>query len=434
MMVGDILYLSVYLVTEFLNYLLAYTTIFGIPIKKNKIVWILCIVGVALFHGFVFFTNGMRATCAFSILTMLVIPIFLLDIKALKRFLLYPFVSFGTSTFGVSLSFLLGILFGVPEREILNNHGAVLFCQSIPAIIMISIWASRKIRKKSSMQVYVGYSQYIIYYVGIACIFTMMSVMQFISNGNIDEESIMICGFAVSVACILFLLLILWQGIAVQNQMFLSEKNKLYESHLAGQEEHFRQIIGQDVKMRRFRHDLSAHMSALKGLSAEGNCEKIKDYLEEMSESSAFDAVKNYTGNIAVDAVLAELMEEAANKKIEISIKGVLPKETVLSIFELCTLFSNLTKNAIEACEKIDDGQKKEVEILISSYHEKVYMSVKNTVQGKVDIVDGKLMTTKTNKREHGFGSRTVEEIIDKYRGQVTYKCNDGVFEAEIIV
>ena len=429
----DIVYVILCSGTDFINCLLAYAIIFQFEIKKNIKLWVTSCVCVLTFHVVVAAVSGVRTSAAITILTCFILLLTLIESKGTEKYLIYPFVYFGTSTFGVCVSFLLGIVMNVSSQTVLGNRRMVLFCQCVPAVLTFLLWLWRKITKKAIVRVYIGIRQYVLYYVGIVCVFIILSVMQYLSNGEVNERVIMICGFALSLVCILFLLLLLWQGIAIQNQIMLREQNQSYEIYLKNQEEHFRQILLQDEKMRRFRHDMKAHMIALQGLSKQGDLLKITQYLDGMAASSSLNNVKKYTQNVAVDAVLNEMINETAEENITVTIEGFLPLETRISDFELCTLFYNLLKNAYEACDLIEERDRV-IDIKVSSFNEKIYLFIKNPVLHTVEIVDGKLSTSKSNRYEHGFGSRNVEEIVNKYSGYISYRCEEGFFTAELMI
>ncbi|MCI8825418.1 MAG: ATP-binding protein [Lachnospiraceae bacterium] len=91
-------------------------------------------------------------------------------------------------------------------------------------------------------------------------------------------------------------------------------------------------------------------------------------------------------------------------------------------------------KNAIEACEEIENDKAKTIKIHMLSQNEQIYILVKNTVAHKVEIKDNKLNTIKTDKKNHGWGSQNVKEAVKKYQGSLEYQYEDGWFQAEILI
>lgn len=431
-MIGDILYLILYLSTEFINYILAYVMLFQAGLQKNKRKWLLGLCIIFVIHYLVMYKKGPYASSSWSFLTMLMIPSLLLDTREKKYFGLYPFVVIGTSVIAVSSSFLLAVLVEVPEYIIVESKEMTIVCQCVPIFMMMLLYIYRKIRGYEVIKVQLGFKQYLLFYIGLICTYLMLASMQTLSTGEITESSINICGFAISVACISFILVVLWQGIIVHREIQLKERNKMYEEYMEMQEEYYRQIMEQDEKMRRFRHDMNAHMSVLKSYCTEGNNSELKKYLENIIDSSAIYDVESYTGNKGVDAVIRQLIEEAKKKQVEVEIKGRLTDKTRVSVYDLCTILSNLLKNAIEACEKIENPKQRFIQVEMGTYNEQTFISVKNTIAGESNIKDNYLKTSKADKKNHGLGSGNVKNAVKKYQGSLEYSCEDGWFKVEI--
>ena len=270
------------------------------------------------------------------------------------------------------------------------------------------------------------------HYIGIICTYLMISALQVISKGNISKDVINICGLAISIACIVFIFLILWQGIVVYREIQYKERCEMNEKYLELQAEHFQQLMAQDEKMRKFRHDMNSHMNMLKYYCESKQYEVLTDYLSNMTQESAVYDVTVYTRNSSVDAVIAPLALIAQEKNIEMEWKGILPEQTKVALYDLCTIVSNLLKNAIEACEEIAEEKEKKIEIRVGSYNNQIYLSFRNTVEKNIMVEKQRLVTSKRDKDNHGIGSQNVKEAVQKYDGTIIYKCEDGWFEVKI--
>lgn len=129
-----------------------------------------------------------------------------------------------------------------------------------------------------------------------------------------------------------------------------------YKNYSLQQEERIHLMIEQDEKLCRFRHDFQAHVVALEILIQEDNKEKAAKYIESMKKESTLYDIKKYTGITAVDAVINNLFNMAEEQNITVSWEGKISDWGKIELFDLCTVFSNLLSNAIEACEKMPEG------------------------------------------------------------------------------
>lgn len=428
----DIIYLTLYLLTEMLNYLLAYRVIFQAEITKDKKRWVVGVVGLLLIHFAIMYLYGENISESVSVATMIILPACMLEKIEKKNFIIYPFIVIGTSNIMVCVTFLYAILLKVSESQILESSVLRLVSQCIPIVMMLGLEGFRKYKKKKLIQIQLGRQQYALFYIGIFCTYLMISALQILSQGKISENVINVCGLAISVACIAFIILILWQGIVVYREIQYKERCEMNEQYLELQAEHFQQLMAQDEKMRKFRHDMNSHINMLKFYCENEKYLELKNYFNKVIEESAVYDVAVYTRNRSVDAVIAPLAQLAQEKNIVMEWKGILPEKTEVALYDLCTILSNLLKNAIEACEKIPPEKERKIVAKVGNYNNQIYMAIRNTVAEKVIIENDKLVTTKKDKLNHGIGIRNVEEAVEKYDGTIFYQYENGWFEVDI--
>lgn len=307
-----------------------------------------------------------------------------------------------------------------------------VLCQTVPMVILLGFYVYVKIRKKDEIRIQLGLWQYILIFICLVCINTTMGSIQSLSSGNLTQENINECGIGISVVCLFFIILILAQGIFMAREIQLKERNRNKEEFIKMQEEHFKQTMSQDEKMRRFRHDMNAHVTALRAYCRSNDNEELEGYLNTMIKESAIYDVEVYTRNKSVDAVMRPLVEEAKGEEIQFEIQGNLPEDLKVSSYDLCTIISNLLRNAIESCEKIEDVSRRIIKFSVTTYQSLIFITIENTVAKDVKIKDNQLVTTKKDTRYHGLGSKNVESAVKKYNGRLSYHCEDGWFKTEI--
>ena len=149
--------------------------------------------------------------------------------------------------------------------------------------------------------------------------------------------------------------------------------------------------MSQDEKMRRFRHDMNAHVTALRAYCRSNDNEELEGYLNTMIKESAIYDVEVYTRNKSVDAVMRPLVEEAKGEEIQFEIQGNLPEDLKVSSYDLCTIISNLLRNAIESCEKIEDVSRRIIKFSVTTYQSLIFITIENTVAKDVKIKNNQL-------------------------------------------
>lgn len=186
------------------------------------------------------------------------------------------------------------------------------------------------------------------------------------------------------------------------------------------QREYFEQLLKKEQDTRQFRHDLAAELLELKSYSENGEYGKLNDYLAEMlGEISGISKRQYDVGNDIVNTIINYYFLPI-RETCKVKVKGYMYEEQKISRRDLCIVVSNLVKNAVEAAEKVQNGQR-EIIFEVRQGEKTLNIHVENTMEGGVVFRNGLPVTTKTDKRNHGIGLWNVKTVVEKYMGR--YNC-----------
>ena len=161
----------------------------------------------------------------------------------------------------------------------------------------------------------------------------------------------------------------------------------------------------------------------------------LGEYLKQLTNTVTEIQAPIRTGNEIVDAIISEKVEEAESFQIKIQVDGDF-KGVTISAMDLCTVFSNLLDNAIEAAKAVKEADRK---IGVSARKTGSFwlLTVKNYTIYKVEISD-RIKTTKSNEKEHGFGIGNVHRVVEKCGGEFQLDCRkvgeNYIFTAEVML
>ncbi|MBQ8235750.1 MAG: ATP-binding protein, partial [Clostridia bacterium] len=99
---------------------------------------------------------------------------------------------------------------------------------------------------------------------------------------------------------------------------------------------------------------------------------------------------------------------------------------------DFAIIIGNLLDNAIEATAKIKEPKSKTIEVFIEATNHHVLISITNPVDKDINV--HQIDTTKKDQKNHGFGLLSVRKIVDRYKGSFILKCQDGIFEASVML
>lgn len=210
---------------------------------------------------------------------------------------------------------------------------------------------------------------------------------------------------------------------------WLAHQQNLIVQQMAVQKDFGEQALKGDEELRKFRHDYKNHMIVVNAFLESGRTEDARRYLLTMNESINGVISRVRTGNFVADAILNNKSVSAAAKAVTIKFSGFIPPEGIANE-DLCTILSNLIDNAIEAAQKV--STEKVVNVQANIKNGFFILSIINPTEGQPKTINGKLVTTKQNKKKHGLGLKNVERALKKYSGVITTDIGSDTFSVDI--
>lgn len=174
-----------------------------------------------------------------------------------------------------------------------------------------------------------------------------------------------------------------------------------------------------------YRHDMRHHFALLQGLASEEHIDEIKEYLQ--TAQSDMDAITplRFCENETVNLILSAFVTKAKQGSIILTVDAKLPDLLPFSDTELCSLLSNALENAIHACEQIPDRNKRIIRLRMYSKNNKLCIDLHNSYQAEPVFRQG-LPVSK--EQGHGFGTKSIAHIVEKYGGVFQFSVKDGWF------
>lgn len=236
-----------------------------------------------------------------------------------------------------------------------------------------------------------------------------------------------------SLSGIAFITICVYLIILDKNNKYYQESLIINEKLLEQQKDYYSMLIEKDKDTKKFRHDITNHFYCVKILFEDKKYDELYSYMNDIQGAIDKLSTNMQTGNDIVNIVVGDVLGNKINNDIELKWRGRLPDRLKISNMDLCIIFSNLLKNSVEAVEKIAENIAKKIEVDIKQLENNIIIKVKNPISEKVNIIDDKLITSKLDKNNHGFGSLNIKEAVNKYGGNIKYNISEESFLVEIV-
>ena len=131
--------------------------------------------------------------------------------------------------------------------------------------------------------------------------------------------------------------------------------------------------------------------------------------------------------------ILEQKRALAEQEGIAFTIQAVPIAEWPFNDSETCSLLGNLLDNAVEACKRLDDNIDKWITIKIESQKHLLFLVIENAVCELPIKKNGRPVSIKQDKMRHGYGLKSVERIVNKHEGMITYQSQDKAFQVKLL-
>lgn len=210
-----------------------------------------------------------------------------------------------------------------------------------------------------------------------------------------------------------------------QKQANLQRERDMLDTQLKLAQTEFASLRQMQQNAAAYRHDMRHHFSLLQAIASKGNIEKIKEYLR--TAQSDMDAITpiRFCENETVNLILSAFASRAKQSEILLTIDATLPGTLTFSDTELCSLLSNALENAIHACENIPYSNKRYINLRLYSKNNKLCIDIRNSYHTE-PLFNGGFPVSK--EQGHGFGTKSMAHIVEKYGGVYQFSIKDGWF------
>ena len=178
-------------------------------------------------------------------------------------------------------------------------------------------------------------------------------------------------------------------------------------------------------------HDLKHQINLLRSQTDTG---KSKEYLDKMEHEIKVYETQNKTGNRILDAMLTN--KSMVCQKREIELKVIMEGQSLsfMDDMDISALFGNMLDNAIESVSRQKEKEKRLIWLYVSREKQFVRIRTENYCDEKIQFRNGMPVTTKKDKRLHGYGMKSICATVEKYGGSTVACQKDNWFELKILI
>lgn len=178
-------------------------------------------------------------------------------------------------------------------------------------------------------------------------------------------------------------------------------------------------------------HDLKKQIHALRYVADE---EEKAAYLKELeNDIMIYDAALD-TGNKALNTVLMEKGLICKDNQIEWSCMADGSRLGFMKLEDIYAIFGNAIDNAIAAVMNLEDSQKRVISVKTISQNDILVIQIQNYYEGEIHFESHLPVTTQKDRKNHGYGIKSIQHTTEKYNGTMTVQTADNIFTLQVLI
>ena len=177
-------------------------------------------------------------------------------------------------------------------------------------------------------------------------------------------------------------------------------------------------------------HDIKHQIRQLK----DGSVEVDAKALESLEKDIRIYDSSVRADNEALDIILTEKRLVCETEDINIACIADGQALSFMEPADLYALFGNALDNAIEAVRGVEDPERRAIRVIVRRLGDMASIHIENYFDGKVRFSDGLPVTSKIDAANHGYGTRSMRQTVEKYDGTITMSARGQLFQVNIMI
>lgn len=199
---------------------------------------------------------------------------------------------------------------------------------------------------------------------------------------------------------------------------------------------YYQSLNNQDEEQKILIHDIRRHLQSISDLNTQGEKEKIAAYIDQIIQSSELQDSVRVCDNDLLNTIIIRFKQQC--KKCDTSLMTDIRSKCIdfLSEHDITTLFSNLLENAVEATKNIPNSF---IELTVTPHINEnltIITMLNSCSKNPFSENNQRLISTKQNKWQHGYGIKSIQRIAKKFDGntQIYYEPESSTFHTIIVL
>lgn len=421
-----ILYFIVYI----FEMLIAYIVFSSVSEKKYRTLTIFAF-GLLLFEGGaifnLLFSNTIWINSIYTILSTYLLAVIFFHIKYRSAAVYVILMSIFSAAFEFATIFAVSAFTGNRIVNYSSNLSLLLIQAAISkTLYLIACIALILLSRKNKSDEKIPKS---FFFFPVCVVFTLISFWYISVRESLsDTNQLLLAVISIVLLSATVLIYIIFRHNTEKEIEYIQVKNE--NDKLQIEKAHYAILEKQNHQLMIYAHDAKNHLAAIQSLSTDP---RINEYVEKLSVQLRSYTNNCHSGNIILDVIIDKYVAECNMRSIEFSYDVKLCNLNGIEDIDIVSILGNLLDNALVSAEQ---SSIKHVSLETAYRNTYSVIVISNSCDTKPVSFGEQLITTKEDRKLHGFGLRSVKKTLKKYNGDFSWEYNeiDHIFVVTVMV
>lgn len=323
-------------------------------------------------------------------------------------------------------TYLLALTYHLSTKEIVKHYFEICVLMSSILYFVFSRIITKISTKETDAKSWGKWT--ILSILPISSIIIILVFRMFTTNATLTFKQNIVCIFSIALLSIVNIIVyMVYEQAEKSNQKVIelelvNQKNEIDMQYLELLEK-------KNDTMNVMAHDYKNNILTIADMSDSND---VKEYIYNMIGEITKSTRIAKTKNKLLDVILSKYTDLCTNKQIDLEIEIMSDNLSFINGYDISSLFNNILDNAVEAAAMSSEKYiHLEIANSINSYHRII---VTNSSDKAPHCDNEKLLTTKSNKDAHGFGTKSIRNIVNKYGGEMLWEYNNEIKQFKLII
>lgn len=353
------------------------------------------------------------------VLTLLIITILscycllIYEASTLYKFVISIIFYLIYSIFSIGCVSLVAILLG-DSAKLIYEYGSVIrviFILTTRVIAFVCLLFIQNRRNKEKISMLITHNMFFVIVVGSA---TMLILTNLLYDNTLSDNAKDMYYLVFGIVLLAVLFIVLFK--ALMDEKAKRVELQVQKEVLEMQTNNLEYMNTYDTEIRSMKHDIKNNLYSVETLIKEKKYSEAEEYLNTLTQIPALNKVYQ-SGNPIIDSLLNVSIQ--MNPKIAFHVTLAIDHCSI-DYDVISIILGNALSNAIEATNR-NIEQNNDIFIEINENKKRVIFIIENGYKDKPIIEQGKIISSKGDKENHGFGIYNIRKAARKYDGKVNY-------------